>query len=695
MQVADTNRALPATIVGHTVGVHLGDEVLASGQWVEDHRFGHQFRAAFLKVVPPRSRKGIEKYLASGIVKGIGPKHAKKLFDAFGSDVFEIIEKEPSRLRSVPGIGPSLQARIERGWKGKAALRDTMLFLHECGIGPSRARQIYDSYGPQAVQIVREDPYRLVGDVGGIGFATADSLAIGMGASKSAPLRVRAGIRHALARAADAGHCGLPIEVLRPEVVRLLEVPESVVEQAMAEETRTARVVEGVSHGQRCAFPAELYRAEKSIADRIKALAAGRPPWSPIDRDTVFTWLIRELKLDLADEQRSAVELALESKVLVITGGPGVGKTTLMNAILTALRAHDVTIELAASTGRAAKRLSDTTGMHAKTIHRLLVMDPKTGRFRRDETAPLECDLLVVDEVSMVDVPLMNAVVRALPDEGGLFLVGDVDQLPSVGPGQVLADLIDGATIPVGRLTKVFRQPEVSRIAVNAHLINQGKMPELDAASGDFYFVEARDSNEGVDKIIEIVRNRIPGRFGLDPIRDVQVISPMSRGVLGVRNLNRVLQRELNPDHDSAIERPGCLFRTGDKVMQTKNNYDWDVYNGDIGFISGIDDERGTVRVVYDGRPQAYDADDLDQLVHAYAITVHKSQGSEYAAVVMVLCGEHYPMLRRNLLYTGVTRGRRLVVIVGQAAALAMAVKGRGDNRRWSTLRHWLESGRG
>lgn len=691
MRVVVSGRRDAISIVGHSSGIRAGDDVRATGVWVDNPRFGSQFQAESLGVVPPTSRMGVEKYLASGVVKGIGPKHARRLVDAFGSAVFEIIENEPARLRRVPGIGPSLQARIVDAWSDKTAMRDTLVFLHQCGVGPARARQIYKAYGQEAVQLIRADPYRLVGDVGGIGFATADAMAIQMGILRTALTRVRAALHHVLGQAADKGHCGMPIDALRSDVVKLLDVSDSLADQAIAEEVGEKRIVIDVFEGHRCAYLAELYLAEKEIADRIKALAKGTPSWSPLDSAMAFKWLQKKLNLELADEQGAAVKLALESKILVITGGPGVGKTTLVNAVLTVLKARGVVIELAAPTGRAAKRLAETTGMEARTIHRLLAMDPKTGRFRRDENVPLKCDLLVIDEASMVDVKLMNAVLRALPCEVSLILVGDVDQLPSVGPGQVLADLISARTTAVARLTKVFRQRDVSRIIVNTHRINQGNMPTLDANSGDFYFVEVRDSDDGIEKIKEIVRERIPDRFGLDPMRDVQVISPMLRGTLGVRNLNLAIQRELNPGPGPCVERFGSRFGIGDKVMQTKNNYDWDVYNGDIGFISHADAQRTTVRVKFDAREQIYGPEELDQLVHAYAISIHKSQGSEYAAVVMALCNEHYPMLQRNLVYTGVTRGRNLVVIVGQRSALAMAVKGSRVINRWSNLRRWLK----
>ena len=443
--------------------------------------------------------------------------------------------------------------------------------------------------------------------------------------------------------------------------------------------------------GRRCVFLAGLHRAEREIAEKLKALAVGKPPWPLIDADKAIPWVEKRTKLALAETQIEAVRVSLASKVLVITGGPGVGKTTLVNSILKILGAKAIAIALCAPTGRAAKRLSESTGLEAKTIHRLLETDPRTGAFRRTEEAPLDCDLLVVDETSMVDVPLMRALLRALPDLAALLLVGDVDQLPSVGPGQVLADVIASGAVPVVRLTEVFRQAAESRIIVNAHRINQGLMPDLASVeSGDFFFVDATDPDEGVRKLLAIVRERIPKRFGFDPIRDIQVLCPMNRGGLGARSLNIELQTALNSPGEIRVERFGWTFCPGDKVMQVENNYDKEVYNGDLGVVSRIDMEEGELTVDFDGRDLTYGFGELDELVLAYATTIHKSQGSEYPAVVIPLSTQHYPMLQRNLVYTGVTRGKRLVVLVGQRKALAIAVKGARARRRWSKLREWL-----
>jgi exodeoxyribonuclease V alpha subunit len=489
----------------------------------------------------------------------------------------------------------------------------------------------------------------------------------------------------------DDGHCGLPHEDLLALTRELLEVPGGLVDTAVGLELQDGTVVADDLDGRRCVFLAGLYRAEREIAEKLKALAAGKPPWPLIDADKAIPWVEKRTKLTLAESQIGAVRVALASKVLVVTGGPGVGKTTLVNSILKILLAKTVAIALCAPTGRAAKRLSESTGLEAKTIHRLLETDPRTGAFWRTEEAPLDCDLLVVDETSMVDVPLMRALLRALPEEAALLLVGDVDQLPSVGPGQVLADVIASSAVPVVRLTEVFRQAAESRIIVNAHRINQGLMPDLARVEGgDFYFVDAADPEDGVRKLLAVVHKRIPNRFRLDPIRDIQVLCPMNRGGLGARSLNIELQKALNPPGEIRVERFGWTFCPGDKVMQVENDYDKDVYNGDLGVVSRIDTEEGELVVDYDGRKVTYGFGELDELVLAYATTIHKSQGSEYPAVVIPLTTQHYPMLHRNLVYAGVTRGKRLVVLVGQRKALAIAVKGSRARRRWSKLREWL-----
>jgi exodeoxyribonuclease V alpha subunit len=668
-----------------------GEFVQASGGWVNDRTHGVQFRASFLKATAPTTVEGIEKYLGSGMIRGIGPVYAKKLVRAFGEAVFEVVEQEPTRLREVTGIGPKRAERIIAGWAEQKVIRDIMLFLHSNGVGTSRAVRIYKTYGADAIRLISENPYRLARDIRGIGFRTADQIAAKLGIEKTALIRVRAGISFALAEAMDEGHCGLPAEELVPLTQQLLEVPAELIATALDLELQAGTVIADDLGGRRCVFLAGLYRAEREIADKLRALTARKPPWPSIDPDKAIPWVEKRTKLALAESQKETVRAALGSKVLVITGGPGVGKTTLVNSLLKILLAKAVAIVLCAPTGRAAKRLSESTGIEAKTIHRLLETDPRTGAFRRNEETPLECDLLVVDETSMVDVPLMRALLRALPERSALLLVGDVDQLPSVGPGQVLADVIASGAVPVARLTEIFRQAAESRIIVNAHRINQGLMPDFTPVEGgDYYFVDAADAEEGVRKLLAIVKDRIPKRFSLDPIRDIQVLCPMNRGGLGARSLNIELQKALNPPGEIRIDRFGWTFCAGDKVMQIENDYDKDVYNGDLGVISRIDIEEGELHTDFDGRAVTYGFGELDELVLAYATTIHKSQGSEYPAVVIPLSTQHYPMLQRNLVYTGVTRGKRLVVLVGQRKALAIAVKGARTRRRWSKLSEWL-----
>src|SRR5438874_9889695 len=584
------------TVLGHAAMIAAGEFVQASGTWVNDRTHGVQFRASFLKAAAPTTTEGIEKYLSSGMIRGIVPIYAKKLVRAFGDAVFDVIEQEPGRLREVTGIGPKRAERIVGGWAEQKVIREIMLFLHSNGVGTSRAVRIYKTYGAEAVQLISENPYRLARDIRGIGCRTADRIAAKLGIEKTALIRVRAGIAYALTEAMGEGHCGLPADELIPIARKLLEVPAQLVETALNLELDGGAVVADDLEGRRCVFLAALYRAEREIAEKLKTLTAVKPPWPAIDVDKAIPWIEQKTKLALADSQKAALRVALVSNVTIITGGPGVGKTTLVNSLLKILLAKAVTIALCAPTGRAAKRLSESTGLEAKTIHRLLETDPRTSSFRRTEDAPLDCDLLVVDETSMVDVPLMRALLRALPDEAALLLVGDVDQLPSVGPGQVLADIIASAAVPVVRLTEIFRQAAESRIVINAHRINQGEMPDLAAAKGgDFYFVDAAEPEDAVNKLIAIVKERIPRRFGLDPVRDIQVLSPMNRGGLGARALNLELQQALNPPGELRIERFGQVFGPGDKVMQVENDYDRDVYNGNLGIVSRIDMEAGEI----------------------------------------------------------------------------------------------------
>jgi exodeoxyribonuclease V alpha subunit len=682
------------TVVGHAATISPGEWITASGEWVNDHSHGQQFKARFMRTSEPTSIDGIEKYLGSGMIRGIGPVYAKKMVKAFGEKVFEIIEAEPDRLREVPGIGPVRVKRITSAWAEQKIVREIMVFLHSHGVGTARAVRIFKTYGSDAVQVMTENPYRLARDIRGIGFKTADAIAMKLGIEKTAMIRVRAGISYALTEAMDQGHCGLPTEELAPLAVELLEVPKELVLTALDLELSEGTVVADAVGETACIFLARLYRAEQIIADRLIHLVNERLPWSYIDPDKALPWIEQKTGLSLAESQVAAIRRALLSKVLVITGGPGVGKTTIVNAILRILAAKGVKLLLCAPTGRAAKRMTEATGFEAKTIHRLLEVDPKSGGFKRSADHPLDCNLLVVDETSMVDVMLMQALMKAVPDPAALLIVGDIDQLPSVGPGQVLADIIASDAVPVVRLTEVFRQAAQSRIIISAHKINQGSIPDLSRPEGDsdFYFVQADDPETAVPLIVALVKTRIPQRFGLDPIRDIQVLCPMNRGGVGARSLNIELQSALNPAGERKVERFGWTFAPGDKVMQIENDYDKDVYNGDIGYIDDVDPDAGELTASFDGRAVTYGFGELDTLVPAYAATIHKSQGSEYPAVVIPVLTQHYTMLQRNLLYTGVTRGKQLVVLVGQKKAVAIAVRNVSGRRRWSKLNEWLGS---
>ena len=684
------------TVVGHAATISPGEWITTSGEWVNDRSHGQQFKARFMRTSEPTSIEGIEKYLGSGMIRGIGPVYARKMVKAFGEKVFDIIEAEPDRLREVTGIGPVRAKRITSAWADQKIVREIMVFLHTHGVGTARAVRIFKTYGSDAVQVMTENPYRLARDIRGIGFKTADAIAMKLGIEKTAMVRVRAGISYALTKAMDQGHCGLPTEELTPLAVALLEVPQGLVLTALDLELSEGTVIADTVGETACIFLAGLYRAEQAIADRLTGLLNGSLPWRHIDPEKALPWIEKKTGLSLAESQVVAIRRALLAKVLVITGGPGVGKTTIVNSILQILAAKQVKLLLCAPTGRAAKRMTEATGFEAKTIHRLLEVDPKGGGFKRNGDHPLDCELLVVDETSMVDVMLMQALMKAIPDQAALLIVGDIDQLPSVGPGQVLADIIASNTVPVVRLTEVFRQAAQSRIITSAHKINQGSIPDLSRPDGDtdFYFVQANDPETAVQRIVELVKTRIPQRFGLDPIRDIQVLCPMNRGGVGARSLNIELQAVLNPPGERKVERFGWSFAPGDKVMQIENDYDKEVYNGDIGYIDDVDLELGELTASFDGRAVSYGFGELDALVPAYAATIHKSQGSEYPAVIIPVLTQHYTMLQRNLLYTGVTRGKKLVVLVGQKKAVAIAVRNVSGRRRWSKLNEWLANRR-
>jgi exodeoxyribonuclease V alpha subunit len=680
------------TLIGHTPMVAPGEYASASGTWVTDREHGRQFKAVFVRISPPTTLTGIERYLGSGMVKGIGPVYAGRLVKAFGAAVFDTIEQTPARLREVDGIGEIRAKKITSGWADQKVIREIMVFLHGNGVSTSRAVRIFKTYGQEAVAVVTDNPYRLAQDIRGIGFLSADTIAQKVGIARDSPLRARAGVSYALAEAASEGHCGLPRSELVSLAAKLLDIEQPAIEAAIDQELAEQIVIADTVDGIPSVFLASLYNAERSVASQIKRLRSGTPPWSSVDTDKAIPWVEQKLAIELADSQKQAVRLALSSKVLVITGGPGVGKTTLVNSILTILRAKQVKALLCAPTGRAAKRLSESTGLEAKTIHRLLEINPVNGEFKRNEDFPLECDVLVADECSMVDVPLANQLLKAVASTTAVIFVGDVDQLPSVGPGQVLADLIDSGAVPVVRLTEVFRQAASSRIVRSAHQINQGVFPSLPdkGEMSDFYFVPADEPETIARTVVDLVKTRLPKKFQVDPVRDIQVLCPMNRSLTGARGLNQLLQEALNPPGENSIEKFGYRFSVADKVMQIQNNYDKDVYNGDIGFVTHIDPVEQELTATFDEHIVSYGFGELDELVLCYATTIHKSQGSEYPVVVIPVSTQHYMMLKRNLIYTGITRGKRLVVLVGQKRALAMAVKGKQAERRWSKLAEWL-----
>lgn len=691
------------TVVGNLPEVQPGESLKLEGRWTAHPEYGRQFQAEWCKQVLPATVEGIKAYLGSGMIKGVGPVTAKRIVQRFGVDTLRVLDEEPARLREALGVGPKRAASVAEAWEEQKHIRAVMMFLQTHGVSTNLAVKIYKTYGDDALQVVQEDPYRLARDIWGVGFKTADKVAQDLGLPHDAPSRVQAGVAYALSQLADQGHVYVPEDELIVEAVTLLEVEPLLVKEAIVE-LDAERVVERETlvypslqeiaapevREEEAVYLAPFYYGEVGVTNRLRELVEDRStrlaPFRSVDWEALLAQITRDSAIELSAEQRLAVRTALSNKVTVLTGGPGTGKTVTVRTVIGALEARRRKYALCAPTGRAAKRLSEATSRPAKTVHRLLEYSPQHG-FQRNEEYPLEVDCLIVDEASMLDLLLTNRLLKAVDPAAHVLFVGDVDQLPSVGAGDVLRDVIASERVAVVQLTEIFRQAADSGIVINAHRINRGEFPVVNEFD-DFYFFSQEDPQDAAELLVDIVKRRVPRKFGLDSVDDVQVIAPMYRGRCGVSNLNEELQAALNPAAPSKPEKRvgGRVFRVGDKVMQTRNNYDKDIYNGDIGRVSRINPTQQTMAVWVDGRSVSYEWVELDELVHAFAISVHKSQGSEYAAVVMPILTQHYLLLQRNLLYTAITRARELVVLVGTRKAMWIAVKNDRVSERHSGL---------
>ena len=684
LRVEREGKTTPEPWVGVMPPAPPGTRVRATGRYETDSKHGEQLRVETLLAVMPATTAGVEKYLGSGVIPGVGPAYAKRIVEVFGDRTLTVLDQEPERMRDVPGLGEKRAAAVAKAWAAQKAVGAIMIFLQTHGASPALAVRIHKRFGPKAIDVVSRDPYRLSLDVWGVGFKTADKIARSIGIAADAPERAQAGVLQTLHDVVARGHVFAPRAVLVPASASMLEQDEQRVEAATDALSRSRHVHIEDAGDDIAVYPTALFEAETNVAQRVRELLS--PSANPREMEALRARLAGAVepaigafeagaKVKLAPAQRRAVEEAAKNKVLVITGGPGVGKTTIVKAILAVLDRARVDAKLAAPTGRAAKRMSEATKREATTLHRLLEFDPKERRFLRDRKRPIDTGALIVDEASMLDIELANALLNALPDAARLVLVGDVDQLPSVGPGAVLRDLIGSNVVPTVRLTQIFRQAEGSLIVENAHRIQEGLPPQSSETPGGAFHIIHRTSGESAAETIQkIVTENIPKRFGLDPRRDVQVLSPMHRGDAGTTALNQRLQAALNPE-GPAVSRFGRTMRAGDKVMQLKNDVERDVYNGDLGFVSSLDPEARQLTVRFDEeREVVYEESDLDELTLAYATSIHKSQGSEYPAVVVPLLTEHFVMLSRNLFYTAVTRGKKLVVLVADPRALRMAL---------------------
>jgi len=690
------------TIVGNLIAPTPGEILKMRGEWANHPKFGEQFKVVEYETKVPATVYGIQRYLGSGLIKGLGPVMAKRIVKKFGKETLDVIENEINELANVEGIGKKRIAMIKNPWDEQKEIRDVMIFLQAHGVSSGYATKIFKEYGNRSVAVVKENPFRLATDIFGIGFVTADSIAEKLGFPKDSGQRIEAGILYVLHKLSDEGHVYYPYEELIIKSLEILGVDREVVVKALGILAAGKKIVfedlnnsiEEFKENNKAVYLAKFHLCETGISDRLKALALSPKSIRNVDTDKAIKWVQKQLSITLAKNQVSAVRSSLKEKVLVITGGPGTGKTTIINAILKIFSRLGVRIMLAAPTGRAAKRMGETTGFEARTIHRLLEFSFAKGGFRKNEKRPLSCDLLVVDETSMIDTILMYHLLKAVPSGATLILVGDVNQLPSVGAGNILKDIIESNAVPVARLNEIFRQAKESRIIVNAHKINQGVIPSFETShlhnqDNDFYFIQQEDPDRVLEIILELVKVRIPQRFGFDPVNDIQVLTPMHKGVAGAGNLNKELQKMLNPGPEGII-RGDRNYRVSDKVMQIRNNYDKEIFNGDIGRITQIYPENQQLVIAFDGREVTFDFSDLDEIVLAYAVSVHKAQGSEFPAVVIPVLTQHYILLQRNLIYTAVTRGQKLVVMVGTRKALAIGVKNDKTKKRFTYLSYRL-----
>ena len=674
-----TSRDYPTeliTVVGNLAAASAGESLALSGEWVNNPQYGRQFKIEGYETVLPATVVGLRKYLGSGMIKGVGPVMAARIVNKFGMDTMDVIEQAPEKLREVQGIGKKRVDTIKEAWAAQREIKNVMLFLQSNNVSTAHAVKIYKTYESDAIPIVRENPYRLADDIYGIGFKTADTISQNLGIAPESPHRVMAGIKYVLGHKADDGHVFLYREELLTACEEILELPSELIEEGIAELSAKEEIIPESTPEGEAIYLAPFYYAEIGVTNAVSRLLQTRP--NPVQLDFVDTSINRlekQMGIDFAANQREAVKTALTAKVMLLTGGPGTGKTTTTIGMLHLFDALERRVLLAAPTGRAAKRISETTGREAKTIHRLLEFSPQDNGFKRNQDNPLEADVVIIDEMSMVDLILMNNLMKAIPFNATLIMIGDVDQLPSVGAGNVLTDLIASGEVTVVTLTEIFRQARESYIVTNAHRINRGDFPQTTGpADRNFFFIEEEDPDRAADLICDLVGKRLPKHYGYHPMDDIQVLCPMRRGTVGSENFNKRLQEILNDSPEEAI-RGGRNFRVGDKVMQVRNNYDYEVFNGDIGRITDVDFVDKLVTIQFPEKRVAFDMADLNELVLAYGITVHKAQGSEYPAVVIPLMTQHYLMLQRNLLYTGITRAKELVVLVGTKKALGMAIR--------------------